>query len=87
MNWTEAIGTHFSVQTDQGCPAMLTVGVVPGSPLQWTPDDIKALTQALLSKTGTITLTDYGFRLIGAPLTYGNQGLKQYSHVRRFVCY
>jgi hypothetical protein len=37
---------------------------------------------------GTITQSDYGFRLVvGPPGTYGNQGLKQYSHVRRYVCY
>ncbi len=36
---------------------------------------------------GTVTLTDYGFRLVMDPLTYGNQGLKQYSHVRRYICY
>jgi len=37
---------------------------------------------------GTVTLTDYGFRLVVTPSAmYGNQGLKGDSHVRRFVCY
>jgi hypothetical protein len=46
-----------------------------------------AASQQASFQPGTIDQTDYGFRLAIGPNTYGNQGLKQDSHVRRFVCY
>lgn len=52
-------------------------------PYWWSPQAKSAFIK------GTITLTDYGFRLPGFDPTYPNdvQGLKQDSYVRRFSCY
>ena len=71
------------VEPDSGAPKYNDASSAAVPPYWWTP----AQQQSFIS--GTVTLTDYGFRLPGFDFTNPNdvQGLKQDSHVRRFLCY
>jgi uncharacterized protein YjdB len=71
------------VKPDAGAPNYTDASAADVAPYWWTPAQKKNFV------LGTITLTDYGFRLPGFdPGDPKNvQGLKQDSHVRRFSCY
>ena len=71
------------VEPDSGTPNYRDSSAADVPPYWWT----NAQKQSFIP--GTITLTDYGFRLSGFDFTdpSDNQGLKQDSYVRRFVCY
>ena len=71
------------VEPNSGAPNYKDASAAAVPPYWWTP----AQKQSFIS--GTVTLTDYGFRPPGFDFTDPNdvQGLKQDSHVRRFLCY
>jgi uncharacterized protein YjdB/N-acetylneuraminic acid mutarotase len=71
------------VEPDSGAPNYKDASAADIAPYWWTP----AQDQGFIA--GTITLTDYGFRLEGFDTTNPKdaQGLKKDSHVRRFSCY
>ncbi len=71
------------VAPDPGAPTYVDASAGDIPPYFWTP----AQQQGYIP--GTITLTDYGFRLPGFDPTNPQdvQGLKQDSHIRRFSCY
>jgi hypothetical protein len=71
------------VHPDSGTPNYRLASAADVPPYFWTT----AQKQAFIP--GTITLTDYGFRLPGYDPSNpaGNQGLKHDSIVRRFSCH
>ncbi len=71
------------VEPDSGSPNYKDASAADIPPYWWTT------TQKQSFIPGTITLTDYGFRLVGFDTSdpTDNQGLKQDTHVRRFSCY
>ena len=71
------------VEPDSGTPNYKDSSAADVAPYWWTP----AQQQGFIP--GTITLTDYGFRLPGFDFTNPSdvQGLERDSHVRRFQCY
>ena len=72
------------VKPNSGAPNYKDASAADYAPYWWPP----AQKQSFIP--GTITLTDYGFRLPGFDPTNPQgdvQGLKQDSHVRRFMCY
>ncbi len=71
------------VSPNVGAPLYIDASAADVAPYFWTPAQQAGFTP------GTITLTDYGFRLPGFDPTNPAdvQGLKQDSHVRRFACY
>jgi hypothetical protein len=71
------------VEPNAGAPNFKDASAGDVPPYWWTPEQKQSFIP------GTITLTDYGFRLPGFDFTNPNdvQGLKKDSHVRRFECY
>ena len=71
------------VEPNAGAPKYKDASAADVAPYWWTQS------QKASFIPGTITLTDYGFRLPGFDFTNPSdvQGLKQDSHVRRFSCY
>jgi hypothetical protein len=71
------------VEPDSGAPSYKDASAADYPPYWWTA------AQKVGFIPGTITLTDYGFRLPGFDPNNptNNQGLKQDSHVRRFTCF
>jgi hypothetical protein len=71
------------VEPDASAPNYKDASAADVPPYWWTPGQMVGFVP------GTITLTDYGFRLPGFDTTQPSdvQGLKQDSHIRRFSCY
>ena len=84
LNGTDGTGhVGIVIDPDAATPNYKDASAADVAPYWWTAQQKQGFIP------GTITITDYGFRLAGFDPNdpQSNQGLKQDSYVRRFSCY